>query len=98
LKEARENWSFETQRLVIYALTTLHNFIHMESIDEIEQEAEDQFQEEDDVGNGPHGDGGQVNLGANALRDQIADDMWRDYRNYIARNINMGVNGYLHRV
>ena len=89
---------FETQRLVIYALCTLHNYIQRDSM---EIEEEDQFDEnaiEEPDNEAFDEDAGQVNAIANELREKIANDMWADYLKYNDANDTRRVNNYLYRI
>lgn len=87
LKTAPE-YNFETQIDLILALTGLFNFIRIEEQEE-EEDQEDNTTEEEDIQ--PNIQVAQV-LGRRGkmdiLRDQIAEDMWKDYQEYINRARN----------
>ena len=87
LKTAPE-YNFETQIDLILALTGLFNFIRIEEQEE-EDDQEDNTTEEEDIQ--PNIQVAQV-LGRRGkmdiLRDQIAEDMWKDYQEYINRARN----------
>jgi hypothetical protein len=85
LKLAPE-YSFDTQVDLVLALTALFNFIRLQDQEDQEDQEDNNTTEEDiqpNIQAPPQVLGSNKRGRMDILRDKIAEDMWKDYQQYI---------------
>lgn len=83
---AREGFSIETQILLVFGLAAIHNFIfEHEDSSELLENLEEENRENEDMNNVFHeGNDGMEDSVMIRKRDEIANEMWKEYEKILA--------------